>query len=106
MRQGIARFDGPQQGDFHQDFLGGGVAQAQLGVGKDFEDAREGVGVRERGLFLERGDFGLGNFQQIQIAARNLVNEQVAKMIQQIGKQPAQDLCRFAPARSIRVSAV
>jgi hypothetical protein len=59
---------------------------------KTFEDAREGVGVRQRGLFLERGDFGFGDFEQIQIAARNLENEQVAKMIQQIGKQPAQVL--------------
>ena len=89
-RHCVARFDGFQQRDFNHDFLGGGVAQAKLGVRKNFEDAREGIGVRQRGLFFERGDLGFGDFKQIQIAARNLIDEQVAEMIQQIGKQPAQ----------------
>ena len=44
------------------------------------------------GLFLQRSNLGFGNFQQIQVAARNLENEQVAEMIQQIGKQSAEVL--------------
>ena len=31
---GVARFDGLEQGDFEQDFLGRGVAQPQFGVGQ------------------------------------------------------------------------
>ena len=79
-------------GDFEQNFFGRGVAQAQFGIGQHFEHARQRVGVGERGLLLQRGDFGLGNFEQIQIAAGNLVNQQVAEMVQQIAEQPAQIL--------------
>ena len=84
---GVARLNGLEHRDFQQDFLGRGVAQAEFGIGQHFENSREGCGVGQRGLFLERRDFGFGNFEQIQIAARDLENEQVAEMVQQVGEQ-------------------
>ena len=36
-----AGFDGFERGDFEQDFFGRGVAQAQFGVGQNFQNARE-----------------------------------------------------------------
>ena len=45
---------------------------------------------------FKRGNFGFGDFEQIQIALGNLENQQVAEMVQQIAQQPAQV---FAAAR-------
>ena len=46
-------------------------------------------------LFAQRGGFGFGNFEHVQIAARNLEDQQVAEMVEQIGKQPAQIFAVF-----------
>src|SRR5208283_6112410 len=89
---GVAGFDGFEQGDFEQNFPGRGVAQPEFGIGQDFENSGERSGIGQPGLFFQRRDFGFGDFQQIQIAARNLENEQVAEVIQQIGKQPSEVL--------------
>jgi len=41
-------------------------------------------------LFLKRGGFGFRNFHQAQITLRDLEQNQVAKVAEQIGKQAAQ----------------
>src|ERR1019366_10601204 len=61
-------------------------------IGQDFENSGERFGVGQPGLFFQRRDFGFGDFQQIQVAARNLKNEQIAEMIQQIGEQSSEIL--------------
>ena len=89
---GVAGFDGFKHGDFEQNFLGRGVAQPKFGIGQDFENSCERFDIGQPGLFFQRRDFGFGDFKQIQVAARNLENEQVAEMIQQIGKQSSEIL--------------
>ena len=48
-RHGVARLDGLEQRDFDENFLGGGVAQAQFRVGQHFQDARQRFGVGQGG---------------------------------------------------------
>ena len=55
---GIARLDGPEHGNFQQDFLGRNVAQAKFRIGQHFENSRKSCGISQTGLFLERRDFG------------------------------------------------
>ena len=89
---GVARFDGVEQGDFDEDFLRRGVAQAGFRVGQHFHDAGERLGGRGGGLFLQPGGFGFGNFQQAKVATRHAEEEQVAEVVQQVRQQPAQVL--------------
>ncbi len=87
---GAPRFDGFEQCDLEQDLFRRRVTQADFRVRKDFENPRERFGRGHGCFFLERRNFGFRDLQHVQIAARDLEQEQVAEMIQQIGEQPAQ----------------
>ena len=74
-------------------FLEAASRRRSSAVGQDFQDARERIRCWPAAdCSLSAADFGFGDFQQVQVAARDLENEQVAEMIQQIGEQPAQVL--------------
>ena len=50
-------------------------------------------------LLLQGGRFGFGHLEQVQVASRDLEDQQVAEVVEQVGKQPAEVLCRWLPAR-------
>ncbi len=86
----ISRFDGAEQRDFQQNFLRRRIAQAQFCVRQHFQNSRQCLGVRECDLFLQRRGFGFGNFHQTQVALRDLKQNQIAEVTQQIGEQTSE----------------
>ena len=88
----VARLNGAKKHDFDEDLLGRGVSQAAFGVGQDLHYTRQRLGRRQGRLFLEADGFVLRNLQQLQIAARDLVDNEVSEMVQQVGQQPPEVL--------------
>ena len=88
----MAGLDGLEERDFNEDFLGGRVAQAALAIGQHFHHPRHGVGRGELHLLGERGGFGLGDFEELQVALRDLEDEQVAEVVEQVGDEAAEVL--------------
>ena len=88
----VAGFDGFEQGDLDQDLLRGRIAQAHFGVRQHFQDAGQALGAGQLGLLRETPPLRLRIPPALQVAPRDLENQQVAEMVQQIGQQPAQVL--------------
>src|SRR6266571_1624944 len=93
--EGVAGLHGFEQGHFEKNLFGRGIAQTAFRLAQDLHHAGERIGAGQRGLFLEVRGLGLGDFEQFQITARQLVDEQIPKMIQQVRQQPAQVLAVF-----------
>jgi len=84
--------DGSEQSHFEGDLLGHRIAEPGRGVGQGFEHACVRRGVYPGCLLLEGRGLGLRHFQQIEVPARDLVDQQVAEMAQKVGQQTAQIL--------------
>ena len=93
--EGVAGLHGFQQGHLEKNLFGRGVAQPAFRLAQDLHHAGERIGAGQRGLFLEVRGLGLGDFEEFQITARQLVDEQIPKMIQQVRQQPAEVLAMF-----------
>ena len=81
----VACFDRLQQRDFNQDSLRRRVAQSSFTIGQDLHDPCQYFGTGALGLFSQRCSLGFRNFQQAPVALRNLINQEIAEMTQQIG---------------------
>src|SRR5438105_995214 len=86
-KQGLAERYGMS---FDQNLFRCGITQASLGVAEHFEDSGEPFGPGQLGLFGQRGGLSFRHLQHCKIAARYLVNEEIAEMVQKIREQASQ----------------
>jgi hypothetical protein len=84
---GISSFDGFEESDFDEDAFGGGVAEAPFVIGEDFHDSGERIGGDLLGLGFEGEGFGLRDLEEVEVAASDLEDEEIAEVSEQIGEE-------------------